>query len=99
MNHQESPSVHETGTDNLPVFYVFSFFRIEEAYLSLQNRQKDLLGEWKNSSNSTLKWISDTSARVQAQDTAAPDLDHARAQRQEIEVKNKTIITIFNKTG
>lgn len=42
--------------------------------------------EWKNSCNSTLKWIADTSARVDAQDTAAPDLDHARAQRQEIEV-------------
>ena len=62
--------------------------RIEEEYLNLQKRQKDLLGEWKNSCNSTLKWIADTSARVQAQDTTAPDLDHARAQRQEIEVSN-----------
>ncbi|KAJ7339576.1 hypothetical protein OS493_005979 [Desmophyllum pertusum] len=63
--------------------------RIEEEYLNLQKRQKDLLGEWKNSCNSTLKWITDTSARVQAQDTTAPDLDHARAQRQEIEQTRK----------
>ena len=68
---------------------VYSFSRIEEEYLSLQQRQKDLLGEWKNSCNFTLKWISDTSARVQAQDTTAPDLDHARAQRQEIEVSKR----------
>ena len=60
--------------------------RIEEEYLRSQKRQKELLGEWKNCCNSTLKWIADTAARVQAQDTIASDLDHARAQRQEIEV-------------
>ena len=60
--------------------------RVEEEYLRAQKRQKDLSDEWRNSCNSTLKWIADTSARVDAQDTAAPDLDHARAQRQEIEV-------------
>lgn len=52
----------------------------------MQKRQKELLEEWKNSCNLTLKWIADTSARVQAQATTAEDLDHARAQRQEIEV-------------
>ena len=60
--------------------------RIEEQFLNVQKRQEDLLDDWKNSCNSTHKWIADTSARVQAQDTIAPDLDHARAQRQEIEV-------------
>ena len=65
---------------------VYFFSRIEDKHLSLQQRQKDLLGQWKNSCNSTLKWLSDTSARMQAQDVTPPDLDHARAQRQEIEV-------------
>ena len=65
---------------------VYFFSRIENMHVGLQQRQKDLLGEWKNSCNSTLKWLSDTSARVEAQDVTAPDLDHARAQRQEIEV-------------
>ena len=63
--------------------------RIEEAYRTVQKHQKALLDEWKNSCNSTLKWIADSSARVQAQDKTAPDLDHARAQRQEIEVRKQ----------
>ena len=50
-----------------------------------------MLDEWKNSCNSILKWIADSSARVQAQDKTAPDLDHARAQRQEIEVRKKDV--------
>ena len=60
--------------------------RIDEEIQRLQKRQRELLEEWKNSCNLTLKWIADTSARVQAQATTAEDLDHARAQRQEIEV-------------
>ena len=77
---------------NLNCFYdslIFFNGRVEEAYRSVQKGQKALLDEWKNSSNSTLKWIADSSARVQAQDKTAPDLDHARAQRQEIEVRKK----------
>jgi len=65
--------------------------RIEEAYRTVQKGQKALLDEWKNSCNSTLKWIADSSARVQAQDHTAPDLDHARAQKQEIEVEKKCL--------
>lgn len=65
--------------------------RVEEAYKSVQKHQKALLDEWKNSCNSTLKWIADSSARVQAQDKTAPDLDHARAQRQEIEVRKEEL--------
>lgn len=99
-NHLFSLSIHDQTTRAdyiLPVFFALSFCRIDEEFLSLQKRQKDLLGEWKNSCNSTLKWIADTSARVQAQDTTAPDLDHARAQRQEIEVRNKTTTSdLFN---
>ena len=59
----------------------------------MQKRQKELLEEWKNSCNLTLKWIADTSARVQAQATTAEDLDHARAQRQEIEV-GKSVLNL-----
>lgn len=61
----------------------------------MQKRQKALLDEWKNSCNSTLKWIADSSARVQAQDKTAPDLDHARAQRQEIEVRKEGLVAVF----
>lgn len=54
-----------------------------------------MLDEWKNSCNSTLKWIADSSARVQAQDHTAPDLDHARAQKQEIEVEKKMLVAVI----
>lgn len=60
--------------------------RIEEEIQRLQKRQKELLEEWRNSCNTTLKWIADTSVRVQAQDIKTEDVDHARAQRQELEV-------------
>ena len=62
-------------------------YRIEEEIERLQKHQKELLEEWKNSCNTTLKWIADTFARMQAQDIKAEDLDHARAQRQELEVR------------
>jgi len=76
---------------NVNCFYDSLIFygRVEEAFRSVQMGQKALLDEWKNSCNSTLKWIADSSARVQAQDKTAPDLDQARAQRQEIEVRKK----------
>ena len=59
--------------------------------MSLEQRQRDLLNQWKVTSDGTLKWIADTTARVQSQDTAAIDLDHARAQRQEVEVCSLSI--------
>ncbi|XP_068690393.1 utrophin-like [Montipora foliosa] len=65
--------------------------RIEEEIERLQKHQKELLEEWKNSCNTTLKWIADTFARMQAQDIKAKDLDHARAQRQELEDITKEI--------
>ncbi|XP_067048762.1 dystrophin-like isoform X1 [Acropora muricata] len=66
--------------------------RIEEEIQRLQKRQKELLEEWRNSCNTTLKWIADTSVRVQAQDIKTEDVDHARAQRQELEDITKEIM-------
>lgn len=89
-------SVRFQQTWSYPFLFFFIFLcRVEEAYKSVQKRQKALLDEWKNSCNSTLKWIADSSARVQAQDKTAQDLDHARAQRQEIEVRKEELVAVF----
>ena len=67
---------------------------IEVVLNDLKEEQLRLLEQWETLSSNTNKWMKDIAARVQAQDSPTPDLDLARAQKQEMEVSNVIICAV-----
>ena len=55
-------------------------------FKDLEKEHQCILDEWQTLSSSTKKWMKDTAARAEAQDSPTPAQDLIRAQKQDMEV-------------